>query len=185
MRKATITPRLISVMGTATAACSPGEHEIPLHCFASARMEGDVLEAAAAGEVMDVLTIEPVGDAIDDPAPDVFEVPRLFVDAAETSDTTDEELLNDVWVAELDSVELDSCVDVILSASDVVELIVWGGGGGGGAVAVLETSTADVGVCFVMLGLLVTDVVKYVCVAKKDDMNDGGVLDRENDSAPV
>ena len=80
IKNAIMRPRPINVMGTATAACNPGEHEIPLHCFASEKMADDPLVAAAAGvtgEVKVVLSVEPVGEDAD---PD-----EVFVDSAPTA----------------------------------------------------------------------------------------------------
>lgn len=65
MMNAIMMPRPINVTGTATAALIPGEH-IPVHEDASERTLADPLvEEAAAGEVNDVLSVEPVGDIIE------------------------------------------------------------------------------------------------------------------------
>lgn len=60
-------PRPIKVIGTATAACFPGEQDMPLHDFDSERTADNPLVAeAAAADVKDVLSVELVGDVIEE-----------------------------------------------------------------------------------------------------------------------
>lgn len=64
MMNAIMQPRQIRTTGTATAACLPAEHDIPLHCFCSERTAEDPAVEAAAGLVKDVLSVEGEDDVM-------------------------------------------------------------------------------------------------------------------------
>jgi hypothetical protein len=161
MTNAIIMPRPINATGTATAACTPGEH-IPLHDFASETTSAAlVVVEAGAGEVKDVLNVEPVGD--------VIEVEIGELDATKVFDVTSAVLARgeDVCAVDVDAF-VDALVDVALPAADVLEVLP-----PGASVTLVAASgvVAGGGVAVSTPGV----VVKNFCVARKDDMAAGVV----------
>lgn len=158
---AIIMPRPINVTGTATAACTPGEH-IPVHDFTSESTAAAPLVAeAAAGEVKDVLNVEPVGD--------VIELEIVELDATRVFDVAPAVVVGDedVCAVEVDAF-VDALVDVVLPAADVLEVLP------PSASVTLFTASGVVAGGDVVVSTLGV-VVKNFCVARKDDMAAGVV----------
>lgn len=116
MINAIMMPRPINVTGTATAACTPGEHN-PVHDFASERTPGASLVAeAAAGEVKDVFNVEAVEEVMD--------VEMVGPEATRGLDVAPAVLVGDEDVCAVDvAAFVDSLADVVLTTALVLEVL--------------------------------------------------------------